>query len=121
MDPGVPRDDVDGALREDGLRPAALAALRVGQQALSTFICSMVLARTAGMVLDQIGRDLLSVALVNLSGFAILIGIAYMVRFFKSSPWRRPPAALAPKTAPAITEPSGPKQAGEMPLERAKA
>ncbi len=100
--------------------PLLMPVVRVGQQALSTFICSMVLARIAGMVLDQTGRDLLSVVLVNLSGFAILIGIAYVVRFFKSNPWRRPPA-LAPKTTPVIMEPSGPKQGSELELERAKA
>ena len=106
--------------REILAHPLLMPVVRVGQQALSTFICSMVLARVAGMVLDQTGRDLLSVALVNLSGFAILIGIAYMVRFFKSNPWRRPPA-LAPKTTPVIMEPSGPKQGSELELERAKA
>ena len=77
--------------------PLIIPVVRIGQQALATFICSMVLARIAGMVLDEIGRNSFTFALVNLSGFAILIGVAYLMRFFKSAPWQRPaPAQAAP-------------------------
>ena len=61
---------------------------RVGQQSLAIFMVSMVLARLLGVVLDVIGRSFPATAFVNLLGAAILIGVAYFVRFLKSEPWR---------------------------------
>jgi hypothetical protein len=61
---------------------------RVGQQSLAIFMVSMVLARLLGVLLDVIGRGFLATAFVNLLGFAILIGVAYAVRYIKSEPWR---------------------------------
>lgn len=58
------------------LRPVVL----VGQQALSTFMAGIVLAWMGGMVLDAVGRSLLSTATVNLAGFAGLIGVAWLTR-----------------------------------------
>ncbi len=68
---------------------------KVGQQSLATFMTGMFLARMAGFALDQIGRNALTVPLVNLAGFAILIGVAYGVGWFKAQPWKakRPPRA----------------------------
>ncbi len=63
---------------------------RVGQQSLAIFMVSMVLARLLGVVLDVIGRSFLATAFVNLLGFAVLIAVAYGVRFIKSEPWRKP-------------------------------
>ncbi|MEM7567166.1 MAG: OpgC domain-containing protein [Pseudomonadota bacterium] len=65
---------------------------KVGQQSLAIFITSMILARIAGFVLDQIGRNAATVPLVNLAGFAILIGVAYAVAWFKAQPWKAKPA-----------------------------
>lgn len=67
--------------------------LKVGQQSLAVFVFSMVLARFIGFVFDQIGRSTLTVVIGNLIGFALIIGLAYLVGWFKSQPWR---AKLAP-------------------------
>lgn len=58
----------------------------VGQQALATFMASIVLAWIGGMVLDQIGRSEAALALVNLAGFAGLVGVALIARGYKSGP-----------------------------------
>ena len=63
----------------------------VGQQSLAVFVTSLVLAQTFGVVLDLIGRTMLTSALVNLFGFGCLIATAATVRWFKSEPWRKPP------------------------------
>lgn len=55
----------------------------VGQQALATFMASIILAWTGGMVLDQIGRGIAETALVNLAGFAGLIAVAAIARAYK--------------------------------------
>ncbi|MFP4538729.1 MAG: OpgC family protein [Dichotomicrobium sp.] len=69
---------------------------KVGQQSLAVFLSSMVLAQFAGAVLDFIGRDMLTFALVNLTGCVILVGVAYTTAWYKSQPWRGPkPATLA--------------------------
>ncbi|WGH78632.1 OpgC family protein [Jannaschia ovalis] len=61
---------------------------KVGQQSLAVFVFSMVLARVNGIVLDLIGRNAGTWALVNLTGFALLIACAYTAGWFKSQPWR---------------------------------
>lgn len=79
---------------------------KVGTQSLAVFMASLVLARFLGWSMDTIGtyraatewnyfapRDVWLHALINLSGFAVLIGVAYTVAWFKKQPWReRPPA-----------------------------
>jgi hypothetical protein len=60
----------------------------VGQQSLAVFIAGMVLAQVIGFVLDQTDRGLLVQALANLSGFALLVAVAYLVRWFKQTPWK---------------------------------
>lgn len=77
---------------------------RVGQQSLAIFMVSMVLARLLGVVLDVIGRSFPATAFVNFLGFAILIGVAYGVRYIKSEPWRAAPlAALPPEPLKAVS------------------
>jgi hypothetical protein len=61
--------------------------IRIGQQSLATFLASLVLARIAGAVLDLAGRDTLTVAIVNLAGLALVLAVAIVVAWFKSSPW----------------------------------
>jgi hypothetical protein len=61
---------------------------KVGQQSLAVFIASMFLARVNGWVLDVIGRNAATWALVNLAGFAALIACAYGAGWFKSQPWK---------------------------------
>ena len=62
----------------------------VGQQSLATFLGSLALALSSGIVLDQIGRSWLVVSLVNIVGFASILAIAHIARFFKKSPWKVP-------------------------------
>ena len=64
---------------------------KVGTQSLAVFMVSIVLSRFNGWWLDVIGRDVWTRALVNLTGFAILIAVAYGVGWFKSQPWRHAP------------------------------
>ncbi len=70
--------------------------IKVGQQALATFLTSMALAWILTIVLDQLGRAPLTVALVNLFGLGTIVAVAYMVAWYKSEPWRR----TMPKAAP---------------------
>jgi hypothetical protein len=68
---------------------------KVGTQSLAVFMVSIPLARFNGWVLDVIGRDVWTRAAVNLSGFAVLIAVAYIVSWFKGHPWRAHPVAKA--------------------------
>ncbi len=74
---------------------------KVGTQSLAVFMVSIFLARFNGWVMDMIGRDAWKVAAVNLTGFAILIAVAYVVGWFKSQPWRgqRPAPATEAQSA----------------------
>jgi hypothetical protein len=79
---------------------------KVGQQSLAVFLMSMVLAQFAGAVLDFIGRETLTFALVNVAGFGVLIATAYVAAWYKSQPWRGPkPAALAHEPGPVAGQP----------------
>lgn len=62
--------------------------MKVGQQSLAVFVFSMVLARINGYLLDMIGRSAGTWALINLTGFGLLIACAYTAGWFKSQPWR---------------------------------
>lgn len=66
--------------------------VKVGQQALATFLTSMALAWILTIVLDQIGRDALTVVAVNLFGLGTIVVVAYVVAWYKSEPWKRRPA-----------------------------
>ena len=73
---------------------------KVGQQSLAVFLTSMVLAQMGGAVLDFIGRNTLTFALVNVTGFSVLIVTAYVVGWYKSQPWRGPKQASDAPKAP---------------------
>ncbi|MCR9257643.1 MAG: OpgC domain-containing protein [Alphaproteobacteria bacterium] len=91
---------------ENKLRaPVFKPIVKVGQQALATFLAGLVLSRIGGMFLDVAERDMVTWALANLSGFALLIAVAYVAGFFKGQPWRKTPAA---KSAPAPRPESAP-------------
>ncbi len=66
---------------------------RVGQQSLAVFATSMVLARVLGAVLEKAGHGPIATLLVNLAGFAAIIGVAGLAAFFKRQPWK---TAVAP-------------------------
>jgi hypothetical protein len=71
---------------------------RVGQQSLAVFAASMVMARVLGAVLDLAGGGGLAALAVNLTGFALIIGVAWLAAFFKGQPWKTAvarPAAVA--------------------------
>jgi len=73
---------------------------KVGQQSLAVFLASMVLAQMAGAVLDFTGRGPATFALVNLTGFGVLVAVAYIAGWYKSQPWRGPkPANFKPQPA----------------------
>jgi hypothetical protein len=63
--------------------------LTVGQQALPVFLLNMWLAQLGGMVLDQIGRNQLTWALVNVAGLSIVVLFAYLVTAIKTEWWRK--------------------------------
>jgi hypothetical protein len=81
--------------------------IKVGQQALATFLTSMALAWILTIALDQLGRDPLTVALANIVGLATIVAVAYLVGWYKSEPWRRP----VPRPEPARATPATPAQA----------
>ncbi|OJY72038.1 MULTISPECIES: OpgC domain-containing protein [unclassified Rhizobium] len=60
----------------------------VGQQSLAVFITGMVIAQPIGIALDHAGRTVSAEIAGNLVGFATLIATAYLVRWFKTSPWK---------------------------------
>lgn len=83
----------------------------IGRQSLAAFLASVVLARLLGTAADMAGRSDLIVALLNLAGFALILGVAVLVGWFKSAPWAKPApeaearlqvnpasAAIAPRT-----------------------
>ncbi|WP_299840483.1 OpgC family protein [uncultured Jannaschia sp.] len=74
---------------------AVAVVMKVGQQSLAVFIASMILARVNGYLLDVIGRNWGTFALINMTGIGLLIACAYVAGWFKSQPWRAKPSAEA--------------------------
>jgi hypothetical protein len=65
---------------------------RVGQQTLAVFLSGLVASQLMGILLDVIGRSVLTTAFANLLGCAMLVATAWIVAWFKAPPWRKPPA-----------------------------
>ena len=89
------------------LRPV----IKCGQQSLPVFLFSMVLSRLAGIALDQTGREIGWVLLINAAGIGSLIGIAYLLGWLKAEPWRKrrtPHAVPSPSPAPLPTPDAAP-------------
>jgi hypothetical protein len=63
--------------------------IMVGQQSLAVFLASMFLARAAGIFLDQVGRDFGWTSLINVLGLGAIFGVAWLVGWIKSDPWRK--------------------------------
>lgn len=77
---------------------------KVGQQSLGIFMLTLILAFTASVALDMLGRTYLTVPLINLGGMAIMVGVAYLMAWFKSTPWKsaapfQPASSGAPRSA----------------------
>lgn len=68
-------------------RGAGHLLVLIGRQSLAAFLASVVLARLAGTAADMAGRSEIVVALLNLTGFALILGTAAVVGWFKSAPW----------------------------------
>ena len=88
-------------LAMDGLPGRAVDVIRkVGQQSLAVFVSGMVLSQIMGAALDlSAERGPAALAMANISGCIVLIGIAYLVGWFKSEPWRREAGAPAKRVA----------------------
>ncbi len=80
---------------------------KVGQQALATFLFSMFLSRVAGMAIDYFGKDSWVVSAINIVGLSLVIGLAYLVGWFKSDPWRKPAPSTAQANPKAQSQGSG--------------
>jgi hypothetical protein len=91
------------------LSPYARPILVIGQQALPVFLLNLFIARLAGMVLDEIGRDQLTWALVNIAGLMMIVGFAYTVSWIKSAPWK----AAAERRAAREREAASRRHAGD--------
>lgn len=95
-------------LSRDLVRHAVPVIRKVGTQSLAVFMVSVVLARFNGWLLDVIDRNSWTTAAVNLSGFAVLVAVAYIVSWFKSHPWRvHAPARAAEAPQPGAAEGRG--------------
>jgi hypothetical protein len=68
------------------------------------FLSGMVVSQIGGMIFDHEGTGPATQLLVNGVGFALLVGIAYTVAWFKAAPWKRrlepAPALPAPTPVP---------------------
>jgi hypothetical protein len=84
----------DGALARFW-RGTLTVVMTVGQQSLAVFVFSMFAAQLLGVLLDVLGRSVASMVLVNGMGFAMLVGVAYLVAWIKSQPWRSGPATAS--------------------------
>jgi hypothetical protein len=65
----------------------APAVQLIGRQTLAVFLAGLVLAQALGIALDVGGRNAASVTLANIGGCLVLLGVAALCEWFKSSPW----------------------------------
>lgn len=82
-------------LLADWARPIII----VGRNSLPVFLLSMGLARIAGMALDVLGRDALTLLAVHAIGLGTVIGFAYWCTLLKRQPWKRREAEHAARVA----------------------
>jgi hypothetical protein len=79
-------------LLRDRLHWLELAAARpfviAGQQSLSVFLGTVVLADIGGMAFDLLGRGPAAQIAVNAAAFVALVVLACLVAWFKSAPWK---------------------------------
>ncbi len=78
--------------------------IRIGQQTLAVFLCSVPLSWGLGMAMDVLGHGALTVAALNLLGLAAAVAIATVAAWFKSAPWqaRRAAPLVAEAAQPAV-------------------
>lgn len=78
-------------------RGAGHLLILIGRQSLATFLASVVLSRLAGVAADATGHSEPIVALLNLTGFALILVTAIVVGWFKSAPWAGPSTKPVPQ------------------------
>jgi hypothetical protein len=83
--------------------------LRLGQQALPTFLAGLVISQVATLVFAWNGVDLAMQIVVNGVCIALLFLNAAMVRYFKNPPWKPKPVPATPAAAP-VAAPATPLQ-----------
>lgn len=64
-------------------------ARKVGQQSLAVFASSLFIAQILGTLVHMAGVGYVSVFIMNIAGFASLITVAYVVSWFKATPWKK--------------------------------
>jgi len=84
------------------LHPRCAPIMKVGQQALSTYMTGLVLSWMGGVFIEQVGRTPATAIFVNLVGIAALIAVAYTVSWYKAAPWTR----KSPKPAVHLNDPA---------------
>jgi hypothetical protein len=96
-------------IRDRLSHPIARQIIGIGQQSLAAFLTSMTVAWLLGVLLDHSGRSVATVAIANLLGFAVLVAIAHLVGYVKSTPWvtRAAPVSVM---APAAEAPRSPRR-----------
>ena len=70
------------------LQPLVMQIRKVGTQSLAVFLTSLVVAQLLAMIADVFGHTAFNWLVLNLAGFAALLGTAYAVSWFKGQPWR---------------------------------
>jgi hypothetical protein len=66
---------------------------KVGQQSLAVFASSLFIAQMLGTLLHLAGVNFFTLLIENLVGFALLIAVAYVVSWYKATPWKKANAA----------------------------
>ncbi|MEQ8824091.1 MAG: OpgC domain-containing protein [Filomicrobium sp.] len=75
--------------------PVVRICCKVGQQALGVFLAGQFLSMIGGIYLNELGHTFFNTAVVNIVGCALLVGVAYLVAYYKSAPWSRKPIPAA--------------------------
>lgn len=99
------------AVGEGGRRlkgPIVKVICKVGQQSLGIFLLTLVLSFSGSALLNVLGRTYFTVPLINLGGMAIMVAVAYMLAWFKSTPWK---ASAKGAQASSATAPGGAQSA----------
>lgn len=79
----------------------------VGSQALPAFLAGVMLSTLCGVAINILGNGVIPMLFVNLCAFGIIIAVAYMAAWFKSSPWSKPRfVAARHQDLPQTTQPS---------------
>jgi hypothetical protein len=82
------------------LEPPWIAFVKCGQQALSIYVSCELLAHIGGMAFDHWGNGWAMQIAVNALCFAALFAVAFVARWVKRPPWKRPAAAMASAPTP---------------------